>query len=261
MEELFGVKSLHQFRNHHVQRFEIQYDHYQDCELQYRFHWVKKFKYIDEGGNLVYDYVSSYDHQKMFHPQNNFGTAGERRQVLASNNWYATATCTGGEVKELNTIGQFPDSSALTATNCGFATLLTYLCLIDDDVVGVDGIGYNVKEVHHGSWEHKFRGVIDLMDQHCRKVVHLENLSKPGMDANAFLTAAMLAEFNMFVTCFHDKGERCSTFSTEGIRQGIQDGIFPGIANCDEGESISEKFTLKFGRMWYLCKLYQANNT
>ena len=145
------------------------------------------------------------------------------------------ANCAKGWIHDVRVTKHYP----YNAQNCGIATALTFLCMIDRDVnpgnqINVDlGKEFGYDEV-----------TIALARRRCAKIVALVNISNPPEGANAYFSAARLARYNMFIV------ERKSAYAWLGTYAWL---------HRREAKMCYNRNGYRFVRYhshWYFCKLW-----
>ena len=164
--------------------------------------------------------------------------------VICNRQWISRATCAKGEVLAVKTAESFRTGVQRSAGQCGLATLLAYLCMVDDDVSA--GAGFDFTETEA---DPEFIGVKEMVpyfEEHCKTVIHFLNGPTPKIAGKAYLRAAMDADFHRVVTYYlpgHPHKGRITVLSTSDA------------VNLYTDEKSAADFSEQYGDYWYFCKL------
>lgn len=170
-----------------------------------------------------------------------FASIFQIRQWLHSNNniWLGMAQCTRGELQRVET--------KTPARQCGIATLLSYLCFIDDELF--QPLRYNL--LADNNWTRgNMPGLYNFIHA-CPRIIYIQR--ETDVDTRkgnkAFVLAAAAAYFFRFVS-FNPHGCRMGTaFDTDFImfRFNLNDPV-------DYVGAPLQDFTRKYGFVWYFCR-------
>lgn len=168
---------------------------------------------------------------------------------LLRNNWIARATCIKGKVVAVRTQPEASKTGVQkSAGQCGLASLLAYLCMVDDDVGA--GKGFDIAKIGK---DKQFKGIVKFwlkIDGYCEKVIYLINGANPKIGARAYLNAAMDANFPRIYT-FIAENEENQANPNKGVTTPLDTA---DAINLYKNEEDADVFITKYGAQWFFCK-------
>lgn len=173
--------------------------------------------------------------------------------TMLESNWISRASCIQGEVVAVKTAEDFRTGVHIPADQCGLATLLSYLCMVDDDVSA--GLGYAFSKIMR---KPKFAGItkkLPSIEATCEKVIHYNNAAEPYIGARAYLNAAMDSNFLLLYTYIPISDDSIPTISPISPSEGKVETI-PILRALEEytTEATAWEFVKRNGDEWYFCK-------
>ena len=154
----------------------------------------------------------------------------------------ADILCREGVVDSVNTANKDKTGVNKDAYQCGLATLLSFLCLIDANVQGT-GLGNKLENLEGQGEEGK--ELAEFAKARCQKIVYFLNAANPAAGSKAYLYAAIDANYGSLMT-FHPF--KASPKSANFNVCDILDELNQKELNLDE-------FRREFGDAWYFCMI------
>lgn len=221
---------------------ELRFDpYYKNCKLLYKeTFFVRKTRI--PSNPPYYHYFAVLD-------QNDFHGSDSTH----ASRWISQLKCLKGLMNWMKTADETETGVNIPAFQCGLATLLTYLCIKDDDIHGKKG---------YDDWNElerfgKAGQEIKKNTKHfCKKIIHLVNTAKgptgknlPANAGKAYLYAARDAGYERFFTLnsHYDKSDDCEPEAHNfKIYDVLRDLIWVDDNNL-------KKFKEDHGDRWYFC--------
>ena len=204
-----------------IREYEIRFKPGSKCKLKFDRYYVKKE--LEEDGQY-YFYASVLDD---FSDARIIGPPGIKKYT----GQVGYARCSDAWVHRVDTY-----SDTYKPENCGIATAVTFLCMIDRDVLPGEGINLDLELAFKGD-----EVAIGLAERHCDKVVALINTAKPPEGANSYFSAAILASLDIMILQQRENYDY-SILSTADIKKSYNEN---GYKLVDYSED----------KHWYFCKL------
>ena len=145
------------------------------CELfswlaLWKYFYIRRYNHRHTSGNRVVHYVASPNRQA---PGFVVGTDASLNRWLRISPWFARATCRNGEITHVETATRFQTGIDTSVKRCGFASILIYLCLVNNQHIAPGGVGY--PGLHHPTFQQGNMPQIvgDLIEPHCRRIIYV----------------------------------------------------------------------------------------
>ena len=235
-----------------IQTFRFQAK-YTECKLRH-YEKFRVTKYVVEKGQVYEGYTlgeiggfvvqqQTYAYFAVLWP---LATSEPDPNQIFRGSWISRATCIKGEVVTVVTAEAFQTGVQISADRCGLATLLSYICMVDDDVragMCIDFAKYQTLPTFSG-----LLTMVPNIEKYCKMVILFQNAADPEIAAKAYLNAAMNANFlhlytyipiDMFNTSKPNKG-RAFSFSTSDALALYTDD--------------PRNFNQQYGDFWYFCE-------
>ena len=151
---------------------------------------------------------------------------------------------------ELNS-GAVIDGEPQTARRCGLAAALSYLCMIDRDIHGMNNnsITKLPEYLQDAGYLHERKGLLLRALLHCDKLIFRWNAAEPEIGGKTYMTAAIAAGFDGLITINTDYDERNNVWQTCAAML----RYLPAPYSVDPSTN-ARCFLEQFGTHWYFCK-------
>ena len=184
---------------------------------------------------------------------------------LLKGTWLAFVHYAAGKVKLVKTASNINiNGEAVSAKECGMASVLSYLCLIDNQAPGL-----TVQDIHEINLVNG-RHIYDPSDldnvlavlTRCQKLVFFGIAADPPIGARAYITAAIDAKFKYMVTihichrfCIHQGNKdpaTCTSFVWKACTMNAMSTADPRMS-FEQRNTNMRNLLNTFGTSWYFC--------
>ena len=224
-----SLKGTSSIVNNDVKYFEFD-PYYTKCNLRqsHEGYFIKKYT-LQRGDDFDMDILET-DTMYLFAALQKETLNKEDPTAVKNGNWIGRAACSKQIVDDIWTGDKDQTGVGISAAQCGLGTMITYLCLVDNHVQGMDianSLG-NAK-------------MDQLAREDCKSLVKFINNSNPARGSKAFLYAAIDACYTKMAVQSM-KTKEYKSFDTEAALREFNESIEKG-----------ECFLKTYGTKWHFC--------